>query len=414
MRRDLLKILRCPFCGDALTLEEKTAWFDEHGEISSGILGCQCSAYPIAEGIPYLRAGKRTDNAVEQISEGKVNDAFFTLMELEGKQQQQLQVLMANDQPMTFRSALKVLCPPAEGEYFLYRFSDPTFLISVALLRAVGPKLADRRRWMIDLCGGTGHLTSRLLDITPTAGVILGDFFFWKIWLAKKFVAPRCNPVCCNANDPLPFAANICSLVLCSGAFEYIWSRRQLANEMTRLINDKGAAIVTHTHNALRQNASEGMPLTPAGYRNLFETVPARLFKESAILDASLKFAAIDLAKRYSDKDLKDEDALICISSRARGLFQKHHPKASAISQSKTPDINPLYEINPRRNTISLRLRFPSPEYESEFIACKRYLPNRAQLSFAEFSALAAGKMNPTLESLSKRMVLLDLPQNYL
>ncbi len=414
MHLDLLAILKCPFCGSSLELDQQTAHHREKNDISSGVLGCQCSAYPVVEGIPYIRAGKLTDRAVEQVTNGQLVEAFYTLMGLENSQREQWQSLIERQKPMTFRDALQVLCPPAEGEYFLYRFSDPTFLISVSLLRAVGPHLTRPRRWMIDLCGGTGHLTSKLLDITPAAGVILGDFYFWKIWLAKKFIAPRSHPVCCNANDPLPFAANICSLILCSGAFEYIWSRRLLANEMTRVIDKQGAVIITHTHNSLCENASEGMPLTPAGYRRLFETIPHRIFKESAILDALLKSRFVDLSPNFSDKELKKESALICIGTRNQKLFRRHRHNNLSSASSESRTINPLYQVNSRNNSVSLKLKFPSREYESEFIACKRYLPSKAALSPNQFAGLATGKIDSKLQKLSNRLVVLELPQNYL
>jgi hypothetical protein len=39
--------------------------------------------------------------------------------------------------------------------------------------------------------------------------------------------------------------------------------------------------------------------------------------------------------------------------------------------------LNPLYVAEPVGNRVPPRLRFPSPDYEEEFGACRQYLPDR-------------------------------------
>ena len=60
------------------------------------------------------------------------------------------------------------LGPTFEGGYFLYRFSDPTYIVAEAVVRAVaGTVLAGGGR-AVDVCGGSGHLTRVLLDVSST------------------------------------------------------------------------------------------------------------------------------------------------------------------------------------------------------------------------------------------------------
>ena len=66
----------------------------------------------------------------------------------------------------------------------------------------------------------------------PADGTVLADLFFWKSWLARRFTTPECEPVCCDANIPLPFAREAFSLVVLSDAFPYIWHKRLVAEEM--------------------------------------------------------------------------------------------------------------------------------------------------------------------------------------
>ena len=46
----------------------------------------------------------------------------------------------------------------------------------------------------------------------PGPPPVLADLYFSKIWLARQFTAPGCEPVCCDGNSPMPFAR---------GAFQY-------------------------------------------------------------------------------------------------------------------------------------------------------------------------------------------------
>jgi hypothetical protein len=60
-----------------------------------------------------------------------------------------------------------------------------------------------------------------------------------------------------------------------------------------------------------------------------------------------------------------------------------------------------------------LRLQFPSEDYEQEYGACRRYLPDEAVVDRAALSALDAGILRPDLVELTRRRVILDLPKRY-
>lgn len=412
MNLELLEILRCPFCGSRLELQQSSLLEVQDGEVSTGILGCQCCAYPIVSGIPYIVSDAAAWTAMRLLEEGEKEQALFTLFGLEEQKQKQLQSLLSGERAMTFRNAMQIFRPDLEGQYFLYRFSDPTFLVSDAMLRAVGQDRRCSAGYVLDLGGGTGHLTRSLCKLDEPDRVILADLSFWELWLAKRFLAPCCQPVCCNANDPLPFARDIFSLVFCSGTFEYIWSRRMLASEMVRLVGGSGAIVVTHMHNALCENPSEGMPLDPGGYRSLFEGLSPRLFKESVMLDAILDGSPLDLSTDYSDEELEQEPALIVVATRLEGFFRIYErPAAEPLAR---PAINPLYRVEQREDSRLLTLRFPSDYYEMEFADCKRYLPERVELTAGQLTSLKMGESGSESKELAERYVLLDLPEDYL
>src|SRR5688572_9396353 len=147
---------------------------------------------------------------------------------------------------------------------------------------------------VLDVAGGTGHLTRDMCAYAEE--VILADLSFAKLWLARRFIAPSCQTVCCDAGEPLPFAPSAFSLVVCSDAFHYVWRRRLLAGEMIRLLAEDGTIVLLHLHNLSAENVSAGMPLSPAAYRELFAGLETRIFKESSAFASLLTQQALDLS----------------------------------------------------------------------------------------------------------------------
>jgi SAM-dependent methyltransferase len=283
---------------------------------------------------------------------------------------------------------------------------------SQAVLEAVGQDRRCFARRVLDVGGGAGHLTRSLGQLAgPGTEVVLADVALWKVWLAKRFVAPACQPVCCDANAPLPFAGGAFSLAVCSDAFHYVWSRRLLAAELVRAVGPDGIVLLTHLHNLLCENVSAGMPLAPGDYRNLFERVGTRLFKESDVFAAVLDHRPVDLSPEYADEDLSGEPALILLATRLMGFFRRYERPPPGCAAVGRPGMNPLYAVE--EDGRVLKLRFPSPAYEAEFAACKRYLPDRVAWGEDRQARLRAGVLDGELTALARRRVLLDLPAAY-
>lgn len=412
MQLGLLEILRCPFCGSTLILEEGESLERDGEEIANGIIFCQCSAYPVVAGIPILTADYLADEARKHLANGRREAALLTMLGLEEEgRQATFRSFIEKGGEASYQEGVAVLCPDAEGTYFIYRFSDPTFVVGSTLLRAVG---SDARCWTkraIDLCGGSGHLTRVLCEVGQGAAVVLADAYFWKLWLAQRITAPDCQPVCCDANNPLPFARDVFSLAVCSDAFHYIWSKRLFSGEMMR-IAENGVIVLSHIHNALAENYSAGMPLTPAWWRNLFAELNPRLFKESEVFECAVAQRPIDLSHDNSDEELNNEPALSLIATKLDGLCRVYE-QTKAPAKPIALSINPLYRIEQDGEWAILRLQFPTPEYEEEFGLCKRYLPERVEIraeALNDPSALPESELRPLIEC----RVFLDLPEGYL
>ncbi len=415
MHDALLNLLRCPFCGTRLSLVDTGATLRVNGRIRSGVIGCGCCAFPIVAGIPVLIADDATRQAIHALEAGRPEDALLGLLGLEGDRVEQFRKLVATPEA-TFQSALKLLSVDAEGVYFLYRFSDPTFLVAEAIVRALVPYSVTGNGPILDLCGGCGHLTNVLAGLNPNVvapgQTVVADLYFWKLWLATRFTAPGTTAVCCNADAPLPFAHDLFSMVVLTDAFPYIWHKRLCADEMVRVSRSGGTLLLPHLHNALGENVSAGNTLSPADYRDLFVMGHTKLFSDTTLLDDLITSTTVDLTKHRSPEEIGDEPSLTLVASSLSNTF-KTHPVPRHAELAGELMVNPLYVVKRWNERSLLTLTFPTPEYEAEFEDCLRYLPASVTID-----ANLSGPLKPEIfgsqyEELRRRRVLVDAPPQY-
>jgi uncharacterized protein YbaR (Trm112 family) len=412
-------ILRCPYCGNRLDLVTASYHRTSGDEIHDGILGCQCCVFPVVDGIPVMHLQPAATAARELVEQGQPDRARRAMFGLDDEHEaEQFNALIASD-TATYRSIVDSLGEHLEGGYFLYRFADPTYIVGDAIVRAVaGTVLHDGGR-AIDICGGSGHLTRSLMDLSSPPPV-LADLYYAKIWLARRFTAPGCEPVCCDGNSPMPFARGAFRFAMCSDAFMYIWTKRQFVLDMLRLVDDgsgahAGAALISHTHNQCTWTPSHGQPLTPDGYRQLFETLEPRLFGESGLFADVVGGGPLDLSRHDTQQTLEADPALTIIASRHPDVFARHKlepPPSGARGEFR---VNPLYAAAGDDDVAHVRfqLQFPSEDYEQEYGACRQYLPEEVTISRQALQALEAGRVPAELSDLVRRRVIVDLPRKY-
>src|SRR5262245_55420484 len=121
MREALLDILRCPFCGSRLATVDNEELVRVSGRLESGVLGCDCCAFPVVAGIPVMIASDTARDAMHQLERGRSDDALLTLLGLDGKRAAAFLALNQEPQGPTYKRALAILCQDAEADYFLYR-----------------------------------------------------------------------------------------------------------------------------------------------------------------------------------------------------------------------------------------------------------------------------------------------------
>jgi uncharacterized protein YbaR (Trm112 family) len=407
-------ILRCPYCGGRLALVDSMFHRRDGDRVQDGILGCHCCIFPLVDGIPVLHLHPSSVVAREQLEAGHPDLARRTMIGIESERDAEAFEAAAASPAATYRETVEAIGPNFEGGYFLYRFTDPTFIVADALVRAVAGTVLSGSGRAIDICGGSGHLTRTLVELSTTPPV-LADLYFAKIWLARRFTAPDCEPVCCDGNAPMPFAPGSFRFAMCTDAFMYIWTKRQFVGEMTRLVDDggdDGAIVIGHTHNERAWSPSHGQPLNQEGYRNLFETIEPRIFGEAGLFADVVQGGPLDLSRRDPASVVDADPALTIIASRNPNVFTPHRLDESGTPQGEYR-INPLYAAEPMGDRTTLRLAFPNEDYEQEYGACRQYLPEEVVVRSAALALLAEGRLAPELEDLARRRVIIELPEKY-
>ena len=411
---ETLDLLRCPFCGTRLSVVENAALERSPTHIRSGVLGCECCAFPVIAGIPILIADDATRDAMHALEAGRADDAFHALLGLDGKRLDAFRELTSGRNAPSYRDLLPVLCADAEADYMLHRFSDPTYLVIEALLNSLGRGRSPRSagRLALDLCGGSGHLTRVLLRQPACAGAVLADVHFWKLWLAARIVAPACEPVCCDANSPLPFADDLFDTVLLCDAFPYIWHKRLLAGEMQRVATGDAATIMPHLHSAHGENYSAGDTLSPAAYRDLFAPLAPRLFDDRALLTGVLEDRVLDLAHDVPPAACGDTPSITLLATRDAAAYRRH-AVIDRLDVTGVLAVNPLYRVDYADGISQLTRTFPTPEYEDEFGLAKRYLPPRVTVKGDLRGTITPAGIGPRYAEMRRRRILIDAPPGY-
>jgi uncharacterized protein YbaR (Trm112 family) len=421
MHASLLEILRCTYCGSPLEVVENDALVrggDASDEVEWGVLGCECCAYPVLDGIPILIAADATRHAMHTLEAGRPEDALVAVLGRSGSgaSPERLRALVRG-KVATYQGALALLCGDAEGTWFLHHFSDPTYVAAEALLRAIAQDGWPVRGRTLDLCGGAGHLARVLHTLSERDGggthTVLADLYYWKLWLARRYSAREVASVCCDANHPLPFTEDTFSLVLLLDAFPYIWHKRLVADEMTRLAGDGGVIVMPHLHSATGENFSAGDTLTPAAYQRLFARLGARLFSDRRTLDDVLERRVVDLSHDVTPEELGDEASLTLIATRRSDLYRRYELPARARGVDGEIAVNPLYRVERRGGSSILTLEFPTPEYEAEFGDCRRYMPERVTVEADLTGRITPERVGPSYDELRERRVLIDAPVGY-
>ncbi len=408
MRQDFLSRLRCPYCGTPLEVADNAALVHDGPDIVHAVLGCECCAFPLVDRIPVLRVDNDTRRAIVLLESGRHAEALHHLLGLASDAARGAALANATG----YRDGIAALEPDGERTYFVHRFSDSTYLATEAVLATLASS-APADAPYLDLCAGSGHMSWALERLRPPSAPppVMADLHLWKLWLARRFVSPDSDAVCCDAEAPLPFADDAFGMLLLADAFPYIWNKRLAAEEAQRVTRPGAPICLPHLHNAWGENISAGDTLSPPAYRRLFSARSPRVFSDRQLLDGLLDRNQLELGQPTAPESLQDEPTLTVIAA-TEAVFATR-PWSGPKDIRGRLAVNPLYMMEVCGAETVLTLRFPTPEYEEEFGGCRRYMPEQLTLDGDLTGRLSGTDFGARYEELRRRRVLLDLPPAY-
>jgi len=354
------ELLACPVCAGPLRSEGER-------------LRCGCATWPAVAGIPVLLPWARNRSLTtgdllarcRPPATGLVDKVLRRLFPGAAALERAV-----SRREGTFLELAAELGRTQDLDYFQYRFSDPSYIATAALLTplARGP--------VLDLGCGAGHGIHALLRRLPRSLVAGVDANFALLYLAKRFLAPSGLFVCADASARLPFVDGAFEAALSADTFQYLPDGAATLRELLRV--SRGPILLSHFRG----------PLDSRTCLELLRGRTPRVHDEEAILEAFFTRRDLDL----SGPAPEGADAVTITA----GLEARTYPGADFFVSGSV--LNPLYDVREEGDTLHLQRRLRLGRFEA-------WLPESLTVTREQIAA-----RDPELV---RRFVLLDLPPNY-
>ncbi|ACA16749.1 Methyltransferase type 11 [Methylobacterium sp. 4-46] len=359
--------------------------------------------WPVVDGIPFLRTGRDdlAREALGHLDRGAPGHALELLLADQDAwwtgprpDPAALRDLVRDLKYVTLREAVARLGWGRVGDYFVHRWTDPTFLAGLALLEA---------HWNAPVCAfelacGIGHylreLQGRGLRVSG------GDVVFAKLWVARHWVVgQRAQLVCFDAGSPhWPVEGAPADLVLCQDAFYFLERKAAILGCLRRNAGEEGWLALGHIHNSARAGFSAGHAVSSAEIEELF---PDGLVYDDAELTRALVEARAPVPAAPSELDHAEAFSVVC------GPGMRPAPRALVDGLTLPPDgtrlvLNPLYGPD---SAGGYAIAWPSARYEAEYGPRATYPPRSPGPE-----AVEAG---PALAERARRREFVSLPERW-
>ena len=351
--------------------------------------------WPVVEGIPYLRVGhdELRIEVLSALSKGHLTEALALLLtdrkddtipRLEFKD-----ALRAATTADSVRTAMENLGYGCMAPYMYHRWCLPTFLSGLALLEAhAKPGMS-----LFEAGCGMGHF---LWVWTERSGPAIGcDLVFSNLWLARKFVAPKANTVCCDLDFKFPIQSRASEICFAQDAFHYFRKKPHAFKEMKR-ISSRGIVLLGHVHNAAQPNPSPGCPLELREYAECIH--PAVTYRDKDLTAAALVGVPAQLVESAAE-----------LSAAEAFAFATNEPADSAQAWLTAPRPGLPLQLNPLLASGSPE--WPNAKFKAEFVDEWSYLREMTRPSETVIAAAQAGE---GCELHARRQVILDLPPRWI
>lgn len=366
--------------------------------------------WPVADGIPYLRTNRH--DLVGQTL--KLLDAGQRDLALEGLLADQdawwtgpaadpldLHALVRKRDAATLRDAVRLLGWGRVGDYFLHRWTDPTFLAGLTLLEA---------HWNDPVCVfefacGIGHYLRELK--TRGAKVAGADVVFAKLWVARHWVVGDAQFVCFDAGSPhWPIAGAPVDLVVCNDAFYFLDDKPWVLEALRQNAGDDGWLALSHIHNSDRPGFSAGRGVSAGEIGEFF---PDGLVYDDDELTRALVNGRAPVPQEPAA--LKGVEAFSVVAGA--GMRPAPRPVRDGMTlprEGRPLRLNPLYEPD---GGGAYAIRWPSERYAAEYGGRATY-PMRSEGPAALDWPIGGAKpeARPEVERVRRREFV-DLPERW-
>ncbi|MGV7033252.1 class I SAM-dependent methyltransferase [Methylobacterium symbioticum] len=327
--------------------------------------------WPVIDGIPYLRIDRADtiERVLAHLDGGEPDEALSILLADQDSwwngppaDAGDIRTLVRERATATLRDAVRLLGWGRVGDYFLYRWSDPTYLAGLALLEAHWNEPAC----VFEFACGIGQYMRELKR--RGCKVAGADVVFAKLWVARHWVVgDKAQFVCFDAaSEHWPIAGAPVDLVLCNDAFYFLDDKPRLLESLRQNAGDDGWLALSHIHNAESPGFSAGRAVTAEDI--------AELFPDALVYDDAELTRALVETRAPGPRDPGDLRACEAFSVVA-GPGMRPAPRAVVDGLTLPPAgtdlvLNPLYRPDPAGG---FAIRWPSERYEAEYARLVTY-----------------------------------------
>ena len=442
MKKELLEIIKCPYCGTDFEIKEVYSGNEE--EIINGYIKCECNEYPILECILILENTPTKKFIIKYLKKNEIKKAIalpfgnhtndickvmdFIEPKLGGKFfKKGLLTFINRSSKKRYKrysnknsSFYNIVGNDLYGVYVKHRFSLESFWSIYPFI----PLLKKNRKRILDMCCGVGHASFVISTYVNPQELVCVDRTFSSLYLAKKYFVPDAEFVCLDGNYPLPFKDDIFSSAVMMDGFHYIDARALLATELERVLSSEGLLLLLHVHNSLVYNLSAGKPLPPSVWINLFNALDVKALPEKKVVEDFILRDKLDLLKEYSENEINSSNAIHIIGSKNKSLFDIYKKIGNDFRENKgNLIINPLYKIRKERKKIVLERVSITDLFIGEYPIAEKYLPERYTIDNDEvIKALKGREVNIDviseenlryIKGLMMKFVIINAPPKY-
>ena len=212
---------------------------------------------------------------------------------------------------------------------------------------------------------------------TERSGPAIGcDLVFSNLWLARRFVAPKADMVCCDLDFRSPVQSDAAEICFAQDAFHYFRKKPHAFKEMKR-ISSRGIVLLGHVHNATQPNLSPGCPLKLHEYAECIR--PAVTYRDKDLTAAALTGVPAQPVESAAE-----------LSAARAFSFATNKPIESIQPWLTTPRPGLPLQLNPL--LVSGTPHWPSAKFKSEFVDEWSYLLEMTCPSNDVIAAAQAGQ----------------------